>query len=246
MHERTPPRLSVIIPAYNEELRLPATLRAVLQYLAAQSYTSEVVVVDDGSTDRTARVAQEYTGGAVALSCIGTSDGRNQGKGAAVRRGMLLARGEFRLFTDADNSTSIDQLERFWPEFESGCDVAIGSRNVRGSVVSVHQNLLKELAGRLGNKLIQTLAVPGIHDTQAGFKMFTRRSVEVIFPKLTIQRWGHDVEILVIARRHGLRIKELPIVWNNAPGSKVAAGAYIEVLREVWQIRRNLSSGLYG
>jgi len=239
------PHLSVVIPAYNEESRLPGTLRHALGYLSAQSYSSEVLVVDDGSTDATAELVRAWPQERVPIRLIRHPDLANHGKGAAVRRGMLEALGDFRLFMDADNSTTVDQVERFWPVFEEGFDLLIGSRRIAGAHVAVHQPWHKELAGRFGNLFIRLLAVPGIIDTQAGFKIFTRRSVEIIFPRLTIDRWGHDIEILVVAQRHGLRFREIPIVWIDSAGSKVRLKTYLQVLGEVVRIRLNRMRGLY-
>ena len=238
-------RLSVVIPAYNEEARLPGTLRQSAAYLGLQPYSSEIIVVDDGSSDGTPQVVQEQSSHPVSVRLVSHADMANHGKGAAVRLGMQEAKGAFRLFMDADNSTTLDQVERCWPCFEEGFDVVVGSRKVAGAIVAVHQPYYKEIAGRLGNWFIRTLAVPGICDTQAGFKMFTRKSAEIIFPRLTLDRWGFDIEILAIARRHGCWIREVPITWINAPGSKVSFGSYFEVLSEVLHVRRNLKSGRY-
>lgn len=239
------PHLSVVIPAYNEEQRLPRTLDDVLRYLAGQSYTAEVVVVDDGSTDGTSRIVRERDAGATPVRLIAHPDGVNHGKGAAVRLGMRAARGAFRIFMDADNSTTLDHIERFWPFFEQGYDVVIGSRDVRGAEIKVRQPWYKELAGNAGNLFIRALAAPGISDTQAGFKMFTERCIENILPCLTIDHWGFDVELIVAARRRGFQVMEVPIKWVNAPNSKVRALTYFEVLGEVWRVRRNLRAGLY-
>lgn len=238
-------RLSVVIPAYNEELRLPATLEQSIAYLRAQSYGSEILVVDDGSADRTAEIARRRRSGPIPVRLLAHPDGLNHGKGASVRLGMLAADGAHLLFMDADNSTTLGQVERFWPYFDKGYDVVIGSRALEGSVIPVRQARCKELAGRMGNWFIQTFAVPGIADTQAGFKMFTRRAADIIFPRQTLTRWGYDIELLAIAQAHGCLIAEAPITWHNAPGSKVTAGSYLEVLGEVWRIRRNLRAGLY-
>ncbi len=238
-------RLSVVIPAYNEENRLPGTLCQSVGFLEAEPYRSEIIVVDDGSTDATQQMVQLQNNSLVSVRLVMHPDRANHGKGASVRLGMMEARGEYRLFMDADNSTTLDQVTRFWPHFEEACDVVIGSRKVEGAVVAVHQSPLKESAGRLGNWVIRSLAVPGIHDTQAGFKMFTRQSAETIFPRLTLDRWGFDIEILAIARCHGFQIREIPITWINAPGSKVSFGSYLQVLSEVCRVRRNLRSGRY-
>jgi len=146
---------------------------------------------------------------------------------------------------DADNSTTVDHLDKFWRFFDEGYDVVIGSRDVEGSVVAVHQAWYKEAAGDLGNVIVRLLAVPGILDTQAGFKLMKAKVVEDLFPRLVIDRWGFDIEILAVARHRGYRIKEAPITWLNDPESKVALSAYFEVLGEVWRVRKNLQLGLY-
>lgn len=238
-------KLSVIIPAYNEELRLPQTLKRSIEYLESQPYGSEIIVVNDGSSDGTERVVREYCGNGIPLRLLRHPDGANHGKGASVRRGMLEACGEYRLFMDADNSTTLDHVDRFWPAFESGYNVAIGSRALKDSVIKVRQTRIKEIAGRIGNRIIQRLAVPGILDTQAGFKMLTAEKADIIFPRLTIERWGYDIEMLAIARFHNCRICEIPITWFNSVGSKVSMGSYLQVLTEVLKIRRNIRAGLY-
>ncbi len=237
--------LSVVIPAYNEGLRLPDTLSHAAEYLKAQPYSSEIIVVNDGSTDGTEKVVCEQTSSSIAVKLLAHPDGANHGKGAAVKLGMLEARGTYRLFMDADNSTSLDQVDRFWPFFSRGYDVVIGSRALKDSVIGIHQARYKELAGRLGNGIIRAFAVPGISDTQAGFKMFVGEKAKVIFSRQTIDRWGYDIELLAIAQLKGYRIAEVPITWINAAGSKVSMKSYLEVLGEVWRIRRNLKAGLY-
>src|SRR5215468_1808306 len=239
-------RLSVVIPAFNEARRLPHTLGDVLAYLGRQPYRSEVLVVDDGSSDETARVVREWPASSTALRVIAHPDGRNHGKGATVRRGMAEAVGRYRLFMDADNSTTLDHVEAFWPWFEQGYDAVIGSRDVAGAHVVIHQPWYKELGGKVGNLIIRALAAPGIADTQAGFKMFSQRCVEDILPRLTIERWGFDVELIVAARCRGYRVKELPITWRNNTASTVPAFAYVQVLGEVWRVRRQRAAGRYG
>ncbi len=237
--------LSVIIPAYNEELRLPGTLQKSIDYLKPQTYISEILVVNDGSTDGTERIVRQYSYAPIAVKTLAHPDRANHGKGASVKLGMLNARGNYRLFMDADNSTSLDQVNRFWPIFDQDYGLVIGSRALKESVIAVHQPKYKETAGRIGNWLIRTFAVPGIRDTQAGFKMFSARAAEEVFLRQTIDRWGFDIELLAIAQSRGFRIREVPITWINAPGSKVTMSTYPEVLGEIWRIRRNLKAGLY-
>lgn len=240
-------RLSVVIPAFNEARRLPGTLTEVFAYLGRQPYRSEVVVVDDGSTDETARLVHEWPAAATPmLRLIAHPDGRNHGKGATVRRGMAAAVGQYRLFMDADNSTTVDHVEAFWPWFEQGYDMVIGSRDIDGANVVIHQPWLKELGGKVGNLIIRTIAAPGIADTQAGFKMFSRRCIEDILPLLSIERWGFDVELIVAARCRGYRVKEIPITWRNNTASTVPALAYLQVLAEVWRVHRQRAAGRYG
>jgi dolichyl-phosphate beta-glucosyltransferase len=239
-------RLSVVIPAFNEARRLPDTLAEVLSYLTRQAYRSEVLVVDDGSTDETARLVREWPASSTPLRLVQHADGRNHGKGATVRRGMADAVGSHRLFMDADNSTTLDHIETFWPWFEQGYDAVIGSRDIGGAQVVIHQPWYKELGGKVGNLIIRGLVVPGIADTQAGFKMFSARCVEAILPTLTIERWGFDVELIVAARCRGFRVKEMPIRWVNNAASTVPAMAYVQVLGEVWRVRRQRRAGHYG
>lgn len=235
--------LSVVIPAYNEEARLARTLRATVGYLRRQNYTWEVAVVNDGSSDATADVVRAM---AVQQSNVRLLQyGHNRGKGYAVRYGLLHTTGTFRLFMDADNSTTIDHVGRFLPLFDFGFDGVLGSRDVAGARIAVHQPKWKELLGDLGNLWIQAWAVPGIKDTQAGFKIFRDYVVEKVVPRLTINRWGFDVELLAVARRRGFRLSEQPITWQNDPNSKVGLRAYLGVLREVVQVRLNMWRGTY-
>jgi dolichyl-phosphate beta-glucosyltransferase len=245
MPDRSEVRLSVVIPAFNEEVRLPNTLLSVRSYLSAQPYRWEILVVDDGSRDRTAEFVLREARDNGEIRLIEHRDRANHGKGAAVRLGMACAGGAYRLFMDADNSTTIDQVESLWPWFDRGWDVVIGSRNLPGSEIPVRQPWYKEMAGRAGNLLIRALAVPGISDTQAGFKMFTAPSADTVFPRSTIDRWGFDFELLAIAKIHGLRIVEVPIRWVNSPASKVRLASYLEVLSEVWHVNRNIRRGAY-
>lgn len=235
--------LSVVIPAYNEERRLSDTVTSVLSYLRKQSYTWEILIVNDGSTDRTVQVVKQFQKQEPKIMLL--EYGSNRGKGYAVRYGMNRARGAYRLFMDADNSTTIDHFEAFYPFFEEGYDIVIGSRDIKGADIVVHQAKIKELLGDLGNLWIRFWAVPGIHDTQAGFKVFRGTAAQAIFPYLTLDGWGFDVEALAVARVRGFSISEQPIRWANAPQSKVKATAYLNVLREVIRVRFNILRGVY-
>lgn len=236
--------LSVVIPAYNEEKRLPATLKSVVQYLQAQSYSWEIAIVDDGSQDKTSDLVRAAGVHEARIRLL--QYGENRGKGYAVRYGMTHVSGEVRLFMDADNSTTIDHFELFKPYLSMGFDVVIGSRDVAGADIAVHQVWWKEKLGDLGNLWIRFWAVSGIKDTQAGFKIFTRQASEAVFPYLTIDRWGFDVEALAVARQKGYKIAERPIRWVNDVNSKVSIRAYLDVLKEVIQVRMNIWRGVYG
>lgn len=247
--------LSVVIPAYNEEQRIAPTLTDVSRYLSRQFYRSELLVVDDGSNDRTDEVVRKVIAanpptldrGLVRFELLEYPDRKNRGKGAAVRTGMLAGTGKFRVFMDADNSTTIDHVEQFMPLLrEKGVDVVVGSRDIDGADIAVHQPWYREVAGNLGNVLIRVVAVPGIYDTQAGFKLFTAVCAEDVFPRLTVNRWGFDVETLAVARHRGFTILEAPITWVNDEHSQVRASTYIEVLSEVCRVRWNLLRGVYG
>jgi dolichyl-phosphate beta-glucosyltransferase len=238
-----PVHLSVVIPAYNEAQRLPRTLKAVLAYLSRQDYEWEVAVVDDGSTDKTADIVRAATVHERRVRLL--QYGANRGKGYAVRYGMTHANGEYCLFMDADNSTTIDHAAEFLPYFAMGFDVVIGSRDVAGANIAVHQPWWKEKLGDLGNLWIRAWALPGVKDTQAGFKIFSGAATQDVFPRLTLDRWGFDVEALAVARSLGYKIAERPIRWVNDSESKVSPRAYLEVLWEVIKVRLNLWRGVY-
>lgn len=206
--------LSLIIPAYNEANRIRETLAVVQDYLERQDYESEVIVVDDGSTDGTPDVVREAAGSRTRVVSLP----QNMGKGAAVREGMLPhATGAYRVFFDADGSTPIGELEKLWPCFDSGADIVIGSRALAASQVQVHQTWYREMMGRMNNAILRALGLTPYLDTQCGFKGFTARACEVVFTRQTIERFSFDVELLRIAARHDLRIDEVPVVWRNSP-----------------------------
>lgn len=237
-------RLSVIIPAYNEEKRIGGTLKSIDEYLRRQNYDYEILVVNDGSQDGTVGLVRNLESEIRGLRLIDNQE--NHGKGFAVKQGILEAKGDLRLFTDADNSTSMDHLDGFVPYINEGYGVVIGSIAVKGhKVASGSEPLWRRIFGKLGNLFIQLMAVPGIHDTQRGFKLFTARAALGIFPKLTINRWGFDIEALALARKFGHKIKELPVDWKNDPNSTVGLKAYFQVLIETMIVRWNLIMGKY-
>lgn len=213
------PHLAVIIPAYNEESRLRPTLERINEYLSRQTYTWVVAVIDDGSTDSTARIADLFAGDHPEFAVIKLES--NQGKGAAVRTGMLALDATMLLFSDADLATPIEELEKLLPEIGRGADIAIGSRPLRESNLEIRQPLYREWLGRLFNKAVRLLAVRGIADTQCGFKVFTHAAARDVFSRCKLQKFGFDFEALMIARDLGLRIAEVPIRWRHQEGSKV-------------------------
>lgn len=237
-------KLSIIIPAYNEEKRLPKTLQEIDAYLKRQDYSYEIIVVNDGSKDSTAKIVEDLKLQIANLKLIDNKE--NHGKGWVVRQGMLEAHGDLRVFMDADNSTSIDQIEKMWPEFENGFHVVIGSRDVKGAVIAVKQSWYRQLLGEIFNLIVQTMAgLWGVWDTQCGFKGFTKEATEMIFPKCRIDRWAFDVEILVIAKKSGFKIKEIPVRWINDAQSKVKIMGMVKMLWEVAQVRWNIMRGKY-
>jgi dolichyl-phosphate beta-glucosyltransferase len=238
----TPPRLSVVIPAYNEAARLPRTLARLDAYLGTASPDHEIVVVDDGSTDDTAGVARRS--GLASLTVIGYEP--NRGKGHAVRRGMLAARGARRLMTDADLSTPIEDLPRLEKALDAGADVAIGSRALPTSNVEVRQSWYREGMGRLFNLFVRALALPDLHDTQCGFKLFTSAATEVAFSPARLDGFSFDVETLYIARRRGLRIAEVGVTWRNDEATHVGLRRGGQAFLDLVRIRRNAARGRYG
>lgn len=233
-------RLSVVIPAYNEALRLPSTLSRVRQHLAARKGEHEIVVVDDGSTDATAEVARA-AGGAVRV----LRHQPNRGKGYAARRGMLAATGDRRLMTDADLSTPIEELAGLEAALDRGYDVAIGSRAVDGARIEVRQPAYREAMGRLFNVLVQGLLLPGLSDTQCGFKLFTARAAEAAFGPCRLDGFSFDVEALYAARRRGLRIAEVPVVWRNDAATRVSLGGGGAAFADLLRIRFRAMRGAY-
>ncbi len=228
-----------MIPAYNEEGRLPPTLDRLRAYLGQGSLAYEIVVVDDGSADFTSEVARVH--GATVVR-----NDTNRGKGFAARRGMLLARGGRRLMTDADLSTPIEDLPRLMARLDEGYDIAIASRALPGSNIEVRQPAYREAMGRLFNVCVRVLAVPGLHDTQCGFKLFTAEAAEASFEPLRLDGFSFDVETLFIARRRGFRIAEVPVTWRNDEASRVGPMNGFRAFLDLGRIRINGWRGLYG
>lgn len=212
--------LSLVIPAYNEELRLPATLTRVREYLDSTGEPYEVIVVDDGSSDHTVATTRDAAASWPQLCVIALP--RNRGKGAAVRAGMLAAIGEVRAFSDADLSTPIEELPRLREQLGPGCEVVIGSRATPGAVIETHQPKRREAMGRAYNRLLQLLALPGLYDTQCGFKVFSAEAAVRCFEPLRTFRYGFDAEVLLRARRLGYGVGEVPVRWAHREDSRVS------------------------
>lgn len=211
--------LSIVIPAYNEELRLPATLEDIDCYLRTKKIDYEISIVSDGSTDRTAALVRELAKKDKRLKLLVNE--QNRGKGLSVKRGILAVQGELILFMDADSSTRISELEGFYPLLDN-YDIVIGSRALPNSRIIEHQPWLREKTGKLFNLLIQLFLLKGIRDTQCGFKLFKREAALAIFPRVTVDRFIFDVEVLLLARKLGYRVAEAPVAWKNSRPSKVA------------------------
>jgi dolichyl-phosphate beta-glucosyltransferase len=237
-------KLSVVIPAYNEEKRIAETLKNLDGYLEKQNYEYEIVVVVNNTKDRTYEIVQELEKTTVQnAKAMNLKEG---GKGNAVKRGILeSASGDIIMFMDADNATPISEIEKFLPFFDQGYDVVIGSRYTNPDLVKVKQPFYRILLSRLSNMLIQVMAVPGIKDTQLGFKAFTNTAAKDIFPLVTVLRWGFDMEVLTIALKRGYKIKEVGVSWTEHGGGHVPMIAYVESLIDLFKIKLRSLSGKY-
>jgi glycosyltransferase involved in cell wall biosynthesis len=237
------PDLSVVIPSYNEELRLPGTLDRIAAYLQTYSGSAEVLVVDDGSKDRTAAVAESYRGKIPLLRVV--SNKVNRGKGYSVRHGMQEARGRIALFTDADLSAPIEEAGKLIAALENN-DVAIGSRAMDRSLITVHESRFREFAGIIFNKIVRIILWLPFVDTQCGFKAFRRENCGVIFEQQRIERFGFDPELLYLARHHGLRTVEIPVRWGHSAATKVSMFRdSIQMFTDVFTVRWNALTGCY-
>ena len=237
----SPVYLSIVVPAYNEERRLGASLDELRTYLAVSPWTWEIRVVDDGSADKTATVAADA---GRAEPRIVVQREPHRGKGGAVKAGMLAARGDYRFLCDADLSMPVHELPRFLPP-QVSADVAIGTREGLGAR-RVGEPLVRHLAGRVFNNLVQGLAVSGIEDTQCGFKMFTAGAAEAIFPRVSVEGWAFDIEVLWIARERGFTIAQVPIEWHYREESHLdLVRDGFGMLRDVLRIRGRARRGAY-
>jgi dolichyl-phosphate beta-glucosyltransferase len=239
-----PSTLSVIIPAYNEEARLPAYLDKILTYFEHHCCACEIIVVDDGSVDGTAAVVERYAKHNAKIQLVRLAG--NHGKGYAVKAGMLKASGELRLFADADGATPIEELERLLKAHELGADVVVASRALRDDSCRVQEQFLRMVIGNIFNLIVRTVAVGGIADTQCGFKLFTAEAADTVFPLLTISGFAFDVEVLYLCRKNGYLISEVPVNWIDVKGTKV------DVVRDSWRmfmdvlkVWRNNYRGMY-
>lgn len=226
------PEISLVMPAYNEELRIGDSIEKVVQYFIARNISFEFIVVDDGSTDRTREIVSAHTG--IILLTLE----QNSGKGAAVKRGMLEASGKYVYFCDADLSTPISEIEKLQAELTSGSDICIGSRAIDNKMIKKHQPFYREWMGKTFNKIVRVFAVRGIKDTQCGFKGFRSEAAKEVFSRTQISGFGFDVEALYIANKIGYNIKEIPVLWFNDERSKVdPIKDSIRMLIDIFKIR---------
>lgn len=232
-----PPAYSIVIPAYNEGARLGATLEKVLAYVHSQGWDAEVIVVNDGSRDHTADIVRSFAANEPTLRLV--ENPGNRGKGYSVRHGMLSARGQIVLFTDADLSSPIEEAPKLFAALEAGADIAIGSRWLRAETQTQRQPLHRQLFGRIFNLLLRLTLGLQFADTQCGFKAFNRPAVEAIFPRQKIERWGFDPEILFLARKFGFEVKEVPVAWAHRVGTSInplldGSRMFLEMLHIRW------------
>lgn len=237
-----PTFLSIVIPAHNEETRLPRTLGKIYDFLKDQPYAYEVLIIENGSSDRTLELAQAFCSTHAGFTSY---QELKSGKGNAVQQGMLKARGQYRFICDADLSMPIEEIQKFLPPVLSHFDVAIGSREAPGAI-RYNEPFYRHMGGRAINLAIRLLILPGLHDTQCGFKCFNADSAEIIFRRQTIRGWSFDIENLYIARQKNLKIKEIPIHWYYDPDSKVnAIRDALRMIGDIFRIHINSLRGKY-
>ena len=234
--------LSVVIPAFNEARRIGPTLAAVRAWLESRAVPAEIIVVDDGSRDGTADRAREALAGFEGSRIISVPE--NRGKGAAVRTGVLEARGDLILVSDADLSTPIEEVEKLRARIEEGADIVIGSRALPGADLQVRQRALRENMGKFFNRLVRGLVLKGVPDTQCGFKLFRREAARAVFSESRLCGFCFDVEILALASRRGLRVRQVPVVWRNSPHSRVRLiRSSLRMIADLVRLRRRIGRG---
>ena len=237
------PFLSIVIPAYNEEHRLPASLEKIDRFLAVQPYQADVIVVENGSTDRTAKIVRDYQ---ICFPYLKLIEETQRGKGLAVKIGMLAATGDYRFLADADLSMPIEEVDKFLPPVLENCAVAIASREIPGAR-RYGEPIYRHVIGRAFNGLVRVLALPSLHDTQCGFKCFRSDVAETIFPLQTLDGMSFDAEVLFIAHRYGFTIQEVPIHWHFNADSRVRLFQdSFRMAFDLFTIRKNARRGLYG
>ncbi|MCX6763801.1 MAG: glycosyltransferase family 2 protein [Candidatus Moranbacteria bacterium] len=241
------PYLSVIIPSYKEGERIGKNLMEIKEYLDSKDFSYEVLVVVDGSPDNTAEIAKKYKDRIKNLKVINNPE--NHGKGYVVRQGLLEAQGEVRVFLDADGSTSITHINSFLPELEGGFDVVIGSRDIEGAYVQIHQPKYREIMGDMGNWLIRiVLGLWSFPDTQCGFKMISGKAAEAVAKRMLVDRFGFDFELIILAKKLGFKIKQMPVRWLNEEGSTVSLtgkNGFTQVLIDLFKTKWRLMTGKY-
>ncbi len=236
-------QLSIIVPSFNEEVRLPASLHLIAAYVSSANRSTEVLVVDDGSKDRTAEVAASFADRIPNLRVL--RNGENRGKGYSVRHGMQEARGEYVLFTDADLSAPIEEADKLLSALRQ-YDIAIGSRALDRDLIDVHESLFREFAGIIFNRIVRIVLWLPFVDTQCGFKAFRREPCRIIFEQQRIERFGFDPELLYLARHHGLKATEIPVRWSHSPATKInMMRDSIQMFVDVFTIRWNSLLGRY-
>jgi dolichyl-phosphate beta-glucosyltransferase len=238
------PTLSIVLPAYNEAERIATTLDKVMRYAEQRGLRTEVIVVNDGSSDTTADIVREQAGRHPALRLV--ENPGNRGKGFSIRSGMLHARGDVLLFSDADLSSPIEEADKLLAAIQAGADIAIGSRWIRTELQVKRQPLHRQLLGRMFNLALRLILGLNFKDTQCGFKAFNRRAAEAVFPQQRIERWGFDPELLYLAKRSALSIEEVPVAWSHREGTRIhPLRDGLRMFAELFKIRWNAISGKY-
>ncbi len=235
--------ISIVIPTFNEEKRISLTLRMIREYFSNKNFQYEVVVVDDGSTDNTVDIVERNS--QLFENFVLIENIKNMGKGYSVKKGMVEASGELKLFMDADSSVEIKTLDSFVKHIKSGADIIIGSIEVNGASIKDDNLGYRRVFGKISKVIIRALATPGIYDTQRGFKLFTKQAADTVFKRQTIDRWGFDIELIVIAQDNHLKIVEVPVDWKNSKASSVRFGSYFLTFIELLAIKFNSLIGKY-